>query len=332
MRTIKTAIGRTLQEVLVLCYNANEPVLLVGGTGIGKTQVVEQTAKELNIACRLFDTTITEPVDLVGLPQINGATVRYVPPEILPRDGAGFVFLDELNRASQQMRNATLQLICSRRLNQYMLPPKWLPVAAVNPSDDENYDTSRLDHAMMARFVKVEVEASVEHWATWAEKAGVHDAVVAYVKATPKVFDAPQSNPRAWTKVSALLHKYECGTYSKDALQVAVCGCVGVELAVAFLRTLRAPASAKVPAPDAIVGGYAKVRHIIQGFKASGNTPCLHSVCQQLFLYLQNPKNDAAIKASPKAIENLTAFRSDLSAEFRKQLDEHAPWIAKGGI
>ncbi|MCY3018594.1 MAG: DUF4832 domain-containing protein [Planctomycetota bacterium] len=189
MKALKVTVGRKLQELLMLCYFANTPVLLIGPSGIGKTEIVERTAKELGIGCCPFDTTITDPVDLIGLPLINGATVRYVPPEILPTSGNGLLFLDELNRARREMLNASLQLICSRRLNTYHLPPGWLPLGAMNPSDDENYDTNRLDIAMLSRFVRVEVEADPEHWVSWAEGNGVHPSVVSYVRATPGVFN-----------------------------------------------------------------------------------------------------------------------------------------------
>jgi len=329
MKITKVIVGPALKDILALCYKAKTTPVLVGKTGVGKSEMVAEFAMDSGIECRVLDLTIMEPVDLIGLPEKNGTTVRYLPPETLPQTGKGILFLDEINRATRQMLNGSLQLLSARRLNAYLLPPEWMIAAAINPDDDDNYDTNRLDDAMMARFIKIEVEPSVSSWIQYAEKSGHHAAVIAFVKSMPKIFDARMSNPRAWTKISKLVYAWEQSRQSMDPLQAVIQGSVGNELAVAFISTLRNPAAVKGPSPENIVNDYKRVRGVIRGYGKAGDTARLESVCQQMFLHLQDPVVENAIKRSKQNLSNLAQFRSDLMAEFRVKLDSHAPWIEK---
>ncbi len=330
LKTRKVGIGPALKAIVKLCYFSDLSVLLVGASGIGKTEIIRQIANELEIDCVVMDLSILEPVDLTGLPVDNGDTVTYHPPDFLPKT-RGIFFLDELNRASPQMLKASLQLLSARRLNQYELPCGCLPVAAVNPQDNENYDTNQMDDAMLARFVIIEVEPSVAEWVKWAETANVHEAVLNFVRVSPGIFDGRMSNPRAWTKVSTLLHTFSCGAFDNDTLQAAIEGCVGVALATAFIATLRIPKSIKLPDPADIVFKYKKVRDVVQKSCASGNTSVVSSICHSVALYLQNPQTANAVKASAPAMANLVQFHSDLPAEFRTQFAAFAPWAVAGG-
>ena len=331
MKPSKTPVGPKLKSLINLCYNANNPFLLEGPTGIGKTDFVFQAAREMKIDTLVLDLTLMEPVDLIGLPEKGGGTVIYIPPELLPRNGRGILFLDELNRASKAMLSACMQLLSARRLNQYILPPGWLPAAAVNPQDSDDYDTNRFDNAMMARFVKIDVEPHVGNWAEWAEESDIHRAVIDYVTSTPKIFDSRMSNPRAWAKISALINAFEKGTFDQDVLRTAIAGCVGVELAVAFIRTMRIPKLAKIPSPENVINGYARVSSLIKDRAANGDTAFLEAICCRMGDHLQNPRNEAACKCSNTAMSNLFKFRAELPAEFKKKLDARAPWLANGG-
>jgi hypothetical protein len=46
---------------------------------------------------------------------------------------------EELNRASELTRTPCLQLCTARRLNDYVLPQGWVPMAAINPRRDGYY-------------------------------------------------------------------------------------------------------------------------------------------------------------------------------------------------
>src|SRR5262245_49044249 len=101
-------LGPRVEAILEIAYRARRPLLLEGPTGIGKSEIVQQVARKLGVGVRVLDLSLLEPPDLVGLPQIDpgsgapgDARTRYALPSILPRDGAGILLLEELNRAER---------------------------------------------------------------------------------------------------------------------------------------------------------------------------------------------------------------------------------------
>ena len=122
-RTPHIPVGPRLEAVLELAYRARRPVLLEGPTGIGKSEIVRKLADRLGIVHVVLDLSLLEPPDLVGLPLIEQGRTRYALPDILPRDGAGILMLEELNRAERYIQQPALQLLSARRLHSYELPP-----------------------------------------------------------------------------------------------------------------------------------------------------------------------------------------------------------------
>jgi MoxR-like ATPase len=154
MTTIK--IGKPLIDLLKLCYMGNRPVLLSGRHGIGKSESLEAAAAEMTISCISRDLSLMEPPDLIGMPRVAKDVTRYSPPAFLPTTGKGILVFEELNRCPSYMRAPCLQLLTARQLNDYTLPPGWLPVAAINPPETD-YEVSELDPALLSRFVQINV-------------------------------------------------------------------------------------------------------------------------------------------------------------------------------
>jgi hypothetical protein len=101
--------GPRLLRMLTMAYRSRQPVLLVGTTGVGKSQLAEQAAAELGVGYLVLDLTLLEPSDLVGLPQVQGGRTTFAAPSLLPREGQGILVLEELNRADLAVRQPALQ-------------------------------------------------------------------------------------------------------------------------------------------------------------------------------------------------------------------------------
>ena len=186
--------GTPTIELMKLCYAAKQPVLLCGRHGIGKSELLERAAAELKIKYISRDLSLMESVDLTGLPKAIGEVTKYVPPAFLPTSGSGLLVFEELNRCDRYVRTPCLQLLTARCLNDYQLPEGWLPVAAINPAD-EDYEVFELDGAMLSRFVQVRVVPDQAEWLEWAADNGIHQAVLDYIRKDPTVFESPESNP-----------------------------------------------------------------------------------------------------------------------------------------
>src|SRR5690349_18105341 len=110
--------------------------MLWGPPGIGKSSIVAQTAAAHGIG--LIDVRLSQlaPTDLRGLPVAESGVARWYPPEFLPQDGAGILFLDELNLAPPVMQGMAQQLILDRRVGSYRVPEGWFIWAAGNRKED----------------------------------------------------------------------------------------------------------------------------------------------------------------------------------------------------
>jgi hypothetical protein len=125
-----------------------------------------------------------EPVDLTGMPRVEAGRTTWPPPAILPTDGTGVLVFEELNRAPSLTRTPVLELLTSRRLNQYVLPEGWMLGAAINPSDG-TYAVDSLDPAFLTRFIVLELRVDHAVRVSWAHTQNIHPSVLAYVEASP---------------------------------------------------------------------------------------------------------------------------------------------------
>ena len=89
--------------------------------------IVKQIAKEKKWDLIDLRLSLLNPVDLRGLPMIDKekGLAKWLPPEFLPQDGVGILFLDEINKAPGSVMAAAYQLILDRKVGNYELPPKW---------------------------------------------------------------------------------------------------------------------------------------------------------------------------------------------------------------
>src|SRR5271157_4947272 len=156
---------------LQLLTRTRKPAFLWGAPGVGKSQVVAQVAATLGV--RLIDirAVLLDPVDLRGLPTVEHGKAAWATPAFLPEDGAGILFLDELNAAPPLVQAACYQLVLDRALGDYRLPDGWTVFAAGNREGDRAV-TSRMSSALANRFIHLPFETDLDDWSRWAMGPG----------------------------------------------------------------------------------------------------------------------------------------------------------------
>lgn len=212
---IKSIIAQTPKE---------QPVLLTGKHGIGKSEILAQMAKELGAdrLITLFLGQAADAGDIIGLPTriattINGEETFYTdfaPPKWWPRspDEKIWIFLDELNRAKPEIMQCVMDMVLNRRLNGRDLPADTRIVGAMNPIDDGYYQVEDLDPAFVDRWNIYDFAPTHEEWLEWAFNNGVNPLVRTFISNHPDHLDPPSSkdtkaqdvNPsrRSWVRVS----------------------------------------------------------------------------------------------------------------------------------
>jgi MoxR-like ATPase len=232
---------------------ARQPVFLWGGPGCGKSSIVHQLAALLNVPLKDVRALLLDPVDLRGLPFLGkDGRSQWATPDFLPQDGAGILFLDELNAAPAMVQASCYQLVLDRKLGEYTLPDGWAIVAAGNRESDRAA-TTRMPTPLRNRFVHLEFEADLQEWSEWAIQTAVRPEVIAFLRFRPELlsaFDRDQNafpSPRSWAFVSRILESAPDKTVEHDLLAGAVGTGAATEFS-AFLKMFR-----ELPNIDAIL-------------------------------------------------------------------------------
>ena len=139
----------------------NLNVLMRGRHGVGKTAMIKAAAERHGLKWKYFSAATMDPwVDFVGVPKEkteNGQSfIELVRPKNFQNDEVEFIFMDELNRSKDKVRNAVMELIQFKSINGVPFKNLRMVWAAINPEDDEDedmsYDVETLDPAQKDRF------------------------------------------------------------------------------------------------------------------------------------------------------------------------------------
>jgi len=151
---------------------ARLPVLLRGRHGIGKSQVVYQLAGTLGLPVIERRASQMTEGDLVGLPSIEGNRTTFNPPDWFKQacEEPAVLFLDEVDRATLEVRQGIFELTDSRKLNGHTLHEDTIVFAAINGGDHgESYQVNEMDPAELDRWSVWDVEPTTEDWLAWGK-------------------------------------------------------------------------------------------------------------------------------------------------------------------
>jgi len=151
---------------------ARLPVLLRGRHGIGKSQVVYQLAGTLGLPVIERRASQMTEGDLVGLPSIEGNRTTFNPPDWFKQacEEPAVLFLDEVDRATLEVRQGIFELTDSRKLNGHTLHEDTIVFAAINGGEHgEQYQVNEMDPAELDRWSVWDVEPTTEDWLAWGK-------------------------------------------------------------------------------------------------------------------------------------------------------------------
>lgn len=164
---------QTLNSILPILVQSKLPVLLRGRHGIGKSQVVFQLGKALNLP--VIDRRCSQMTegDLLGLPkQSSGDVTEWCPPKWFKTACTEpvILFLDEVDRATLEVRQGIFELCDSRKLAGHVLHPNTLVFACVNGGGDhgDQYQVGEMDPAELDRWTVFDLKPTTEDWLEWA--------------------------------------------------------------------------------------------------------------------------------------------------------------------
>jgi hypothetical protein len=264
MSDTRTITSKDARTSIARCFETKRPVFLWGPPGIGKSDLIEGIASDMNALVIDLRLGQMEPTDLRGIPFYNRdtGTMDWAPPVDLPNTELAekydniVLFLDELTSGAPSVQAAAYQLVLNRKIGNYNLPDNVVIVAAGNRESDKGV-TYRMPTPLANRFVHLELKVDFDSWVDWAVVNKIHRDVVGYLtfaKGDLYDFDSKSSSrafatPRSWTFVSELIDD----RMDANTMTNLIAGTVGEGLAIKFMAHRKF--AQKMPNPSDILNG-----------------------------------------------------------------------------
>ena len=245
--TMQTVTATDLKQEIRDNMRLGLNTMIWGGPGIGKSEIPQQVADELNIPLLDFRANLFDPVDVRGIPRVidnetYGAMTSLAPPEIFPTEEThgprGLFMIDELPTAPPATQNAFLQLLLTRQVGNYKMPDGWSCLAAGNRLTD-GASVYQMPSPVRNRLMHYELEPSLDAWCEWALKNEVNTTLVSFMRYRPNLlysFKADEyafPTPRSWSFVDKRLRLTK--NMDDSRLFFGIAGAVGTGPAGEFL-------------------------------------------------------------------------------------------------
>lgn len=230
------------------------PLTVYGHKGIGKSQTVYQVAKtlskKLNIDVQVLCVSmhVLESPDWNGLSYVQDGKTLFAHPHLLPSDGYGILFLDEIGRAPKDLLQAALTLIENREINGHRLGDGWVITCATNPTAENSdvlYAVKELDPALKDRLTEYTLAPKAQESIDYlASKFGETNNIVKWLRSEPNVVSLDGAGKTSPRSLEYLIRSLEVNK-GMDVFTV-MAGEIGTSATIQFQKFMTSPASISI--------------------------------------------------------------------------------------
>tara|TARA_Y200000002_G_scaffold354993_1_gene335624 strand:+ start:274 stop:1296 length:1023 start_codon:yes stop_codon:yes gene_type:complete len=225
-------------------------------TGVGKSYLVNQISKEVDLPLIDVRASIMSEGDVQGYPDLEGMKEKGIMTFCMPSwfvracNEPVVLFLDEFNRGLPAVQQSFFQIVLDRQLgndengNPYNIHPETRIFAAINHGNE--YDVNEMDPALLRRFWAIDLKPTKSDWISWAKSKNVDNLIIEFLKTRSahlyvnlekikpgNVFPTPAS----WARFDEVLKFNNVNLFeSKDNFDIfnTAIGFIGQEAAVEF--------------------------------------------------------------------------------------------------
>ena len=187
------------------------PVVIMGTPGLCKTTLPQQVAESFGgQSCVIPVAQFSETGDMMGgidTTSKEGKTV-YLPPDIFPTEGLGFIVIDDFNRANTLITQSLLHFAQYQEFGSYKVPQiehdkngKWVSgyniIFTGNPDDGEHC-VNEVDNAFFTRALTYQLEFDKIMWGKWARNQEIDEKFITFILKNSQYINA-KDNPRAFS-------------------------------------------------------------------------------------------------------------------------------------
>lgn len=226
---------------------SKQNLFIFGRRGLGKTEIILQSAKECNIKVNYINLSVIERPDLAGYPDMQSAgdVIVFKSPHFLPKlinDNTpdSLLLFDEVDKASPEVTAPLLEILQFRKING--VPINASACILTGNLVNERAYSNQISTALLDRGAKYILSFDFDKWAEWAKKHEVHDLILGFLRSNPEFacgsveescYASP--SPRGWTQASeALLRARDLKIVDIDTVTHIISGFVGSEAGLRF--------------------------------------------------------------------------------------------------
>ena len=199
--------------------------------GVAKSAIGKSIADKMNFRYMDIRLSMVDETDVGLYPSINeievdGKMVKcldFVVPRwaVEANKQPTIIHFEELNRASQQVRNAALQILLERQIGtDFKFNDSVLMMSSGNLGDEDGTDVEEFDSALNNRLVHINHTLSVDEWIKDFAMDNCHKLITSFINAHPEqMYKGATENtkayatPRSWTMMS----KFITENFGQDA-------------------------------------------------------------------------------------------------------------------
>jgi MoxR-like ATPase len=343
---------KTFGEKIVQHYKNPElrkdAILAVGESGAGKTQIVFQAAKQLDVDIIYLNLTASGKEDVVGWPIIKSKYPEYdstdinsmlkamlsgskyydmdlmelLKPLVDPKTKA-VVLLDEIAQIGTDVQRAIFPIMQERRIGNKPISDGILIVGTMNPTNKSEYMLNKMQKAMQERFNIYVIKPVMSEWITYGLENGFNKDVISYVKKNPSVFT--QTNPRRLEKLSKIVNATDLNETSDEMFHLSIQSVLGPGKANEFIKHIKQLLQNSL-IPSEILRDKYTIKDIEKAFdKSRTNFGVLfHRMQSDLLVILENPTGYSEVfgnKVTTKSIKTAAAGIMKLCVALKNRND-----------
>jgi len=189
----------------------------VAKSAIGRSIADKMNFRYIDIRLSMVDETDVGLYPTVSEVETDGKIVKcldFVVPRwaIEANKQPTIIHFEELNRASQQVRNAALQMLLEREVGMdFKFNDNVLMMSSGNLGDEDGTDVEEFDSALNNRLIHISHTLSVDEWLGDYASEKCHKLISSFIKAHPEQMYKTSDNakgyatPRSWTMLSKFI-------------------------------------------------------------------------------------------------------------------------------
>jgi len=186
--------------------------------GVAKSAIARSIAHKMGFRYMDLRLSMIDETDVGLYPKVSETEGTECVDHIVPRwaieanKQPTIVHFEELNRASQAVRNAALQILLEREIGvDFSFNEHVLMMSSGNLGDEDFTDVEEFDAALNNRLIHYKHTLDTNEWIDNFAQENVHPLIVSYMRANPEQLYKYNSDsqayatPRSWTMLSEFI-------------------------------------------------------------------------------------------------------------------------------